>query len=53
MADVQMINQLKFRIVSLESNLAEKQKVIDEYKSIETEADSKIKGNLLQLFRPQ
>ena len=34
-----MMNQLKFRVVSLESNLIEKQKLIDEYKSVETQAD--------------
>ena len=45
MSDTQIINQLKFRISSLQSNLLEKQKVIDQYKTVESEADSKIKGN--------
>lgn len=45
MAEVELISQLKFRIANLESNINEKQKIIDEYKFIESEADTKIKGN--------
>ena len=44
MAEAELISQLKFRIVNLESNLSEKNKLLEEYKFIESEADTKIKG---------
>jgi hypothetical protein len=38
------VNHLKFRIASLESTLSDKQKELEEYRDIENQADSKIKG---------
>ena len=45
MSDTQIVNQLKFRITSLESQLSDKQKILEQYQTIESEADNKIRGN--------
>ncbi len=39
------INQYKFRVNALEETLLEKQKKIEEYQTVEREADGKIKSN--------
>lgn len=44
MSDTQVVNQLKFKISSLETQLADKQRALEEYQTIESEADAKIKG---------
>jgi hypothetical protein len=51
MSEAELINQFKFKVAHLESDLKEKHKVIEEYKFIESEADSKIKGIRYIYFR--
>lgn len=38
------LNQLKFKIAALESALADKERALQDYRTIEEQADSKIKG---------
>jgi hypothetical protein len=49
MADTQIITQLKFRVASLESALSDKQKELELYRTIEAQADSKVKSNPLSI----
>jgi hypothetical protein len=44
MTEAALINQLKFRVATLESSLSDKQKEVEEYRNIEEQADGKIKG---------
>lgn len=44
MSEAQLINQLKFKVATLESALSDKQKEVEQYRNIEEQADGKIKG---------
>ena len=44
MSEKQVINELNFRVASLKQTLTDCQKELEQYRSIENQADSKIKG---------
>ena len=44
MSDKQVINELNFRVASLRQNLNDCQKELEQYRGVEAQADSKIKG---------
>ena len=51
MAEAQLISQLKFRVGSLESALADRQRELEDIRGIEGQADSKIKGTPFITYR--
>jgi hypothetical protein len=51
MSEAQLISQLKFRVSTLESTLAERQREVEEYRQVEEQADGKIKGSLWAMQR--
>ena len=47
MSDKQVINELNFRVASLKQNLNDCQRELEQYRGVESQADSKIKGTSL------
>ena len=45
MSDKQLINDLNFKVATLKQSLNDCQKELEQYRGIEVQADSKIKGN--------